>query len=58
MGCQDWWRRWTQRREDVESRDGRVVFNHLQQDESEPEIDDGRPATETTDPWGITEEGS
>lgn len=58
MGCRDWWLRWTQRREDVESRDGRVTFNHLQQDEPEPEIDDGRPATETTDPWGITGEVS
>lgn len=54
----DWWSRWTDRREDVESQEGRVVVNHLQQSESERVEDDGRPATETTDPWGITEGGS
>lgn len=59
MDLRGWWRRWTDHREDVESSGGQVTFNHLQQDEAEPDIDDGRPATETTDPWGITEsEGS
>ena len=58
MGFWDWWSRWTDRREDVESREGRVVVNHLQQSEAEPVEEDGRPATETTDPWGITGGGS
>jgi hypothetical protein len=57
IGFWDWWSRWTDRREDVESRDGRVTFNHLQQSEPELVEDDGRPATETTDPRGITGEG-
>lgn len=53
-------RRWhrPEEREDVESKGGAVTFNHLQQREPEPVEDDGRPETETTDPWGITEEGS
>ncbi|HYJ21623.1 MAG TPA: hypothetical protein VEW07_06345 [Solirubrobacterales bacterium] len=50
----DWWQARAERRVDVESRDGKVTFNHLQQSEPEPVVDDGRPATETTDPKGIT----
>ncbi len=43
-------------RSDVRSdADGVITFNHLQQSEPEPDLDDGRPATETTDPWGITD---
>jgi hypothetical protein len=50
----DWWLEFSERRQDVESRHGNVTFNHLQQSEPEPDIDDCRPATETTDPFGIT----
>lgn len=50
-----WWRR--DEREDVESKDGKVTFNHLQQSEPEPDLTDCcEPAVVTTDPWGITEE--
>lgn len=42
-------------RTDVDSRNGVVLFNYLQQSVPEAVADDCRPAVESTDPWGITE---
>ena len=50
----DWWLLTENQRQDVESRDGEVTFNYLQQSKPEIVIDDCQPATVTTDPWGIS----